>query len=386
MTAGRAGAGASREPRRPRLPSGGGVATFRRMEPSSARRGWRVRHALAVAGGALAGAVLVALVFVRVGWDGGPVVRPRFDAAAFARGLPAHARWVAPFVLLAACLPALRALVWRAVTPPPAPRAADAYHATALGALVHNAMPGKLGPFAAAWVLARSEGRPFTPALSAQLVAKLLELGTVVALGAIAASLRPAEGVARVVLLGAAAFAALASAAAATALGAPRASARLVRFAPRLGGALGALGLGLAGAGSPRRLAAAGALAALPTLAAAAAYGLPLRAVGVEGAAAGGAILLAVLTFGQLTPGLPVGTGVYWSLAAWASRALGADAADAAAVAVLSHAAMVAASLAVGAASAIARRGALRELLRRRREVERLARGAPPGAPPRAPT
>ncbi|HET8541730.1 MAG TPA: UPF0104 family protein, partial [Anaeromyxobacter sp.] len=127
-------------------------------------------------------------------------------------------------------------------------------------------------------------------------------------------------------------------------------------------------------------------LAALPTLAAAAAYGLPLRAVGVEGSAAGGAVLLAVLTFGQLTPGLPVGTGVYWSLAAWTARTLGAAPADAAAVAVLSHAAMVGANLAVGAASAAARRGALRELLRRRREVERLAESPPADASPRAPT
>jgi hypothetical protein len=364
----------------------------RRAEPRHRSR-LRWRHRAAVAAGALVGAALVALVFVRVGWDGGLVARPRFDVGAFARGLPAHAGWVVPFALLAACLPALRALVWRAVVPPPPPRAVDAYHATALGALVHNTVPGKLGPVAAAWVLARSGRRPpaagargFTALFSSQLVAKLLEMGAVVALGAVAASLRPAAGVGRVVVLGGAAFVALASAAAVTALGAPRAAARLARRAPRAGAALAALGDGLAGAGRPRRLAAAAGLAVLPPLVAAAAYGLPLRAVGVEGSVAGGAILLAVLTFGQLTPGLPVGTGVYWSLAAWASRALGAGPADAAAIAVLTHAAMVAASLAVGAASAVARRGALRELLRRRREVGGLAEGPPADASPRAPT
>jgi hypothetical protein len=362
------------------------MPTLSRMDHGggAGRRRFASPHAIGVAAGGLAGAALVALVFVRVGWDGGPVLRPRFDAATFARGLGSHAGWVAPFAAIAACLPVLRALVWLAVLPPPVPPPGDAYHATALGALVHNTVPGKLGPVAAAWLLARgrraSPGAApprFASALSSQLLAKLLEMGAVVALGALAASLRPAAAVVRVVVLGAVAFAALASAAAATALGAPRAAARLARRAPRAGAALAALGEGIAGAGRPGRLAVAAALAALPALAAAAAYGLPLRALGVEGSGSGGAVLLAVITFGQLTPGLPVGTGVYWSLSAWAARALGAALAAAAAVAVLSHSAMVVANIAVGAASAVVRRGALRELLRRRREVERLAAAAP---------
>ncbi|HET8541183.1 MAG TPA: lysylphosphatidylglycerol synthase domain-containing protein, partial [Anaeromyxobacter sp.] len=226
----------------------------------AAGRRLAVRRAVAVAAGALAGAALVSLVFVRVGWDGGPVVRPRFELAAFAGSISDHAGWVVPFAALAACLPALRALVWRAVLPPPAPRTADAYHATALGALVHNTIPGKLGPVAAAWVLARAARRPFAPALSSQLVAKLLEMGDVVVLGAVAASVRSTPGAGRVVVLGAAAFVVLASVAAVTALGAPRVSARLAHRAPRVGAALASLGAGLAGAGRPRRLAAAAAL------------------------------------------------------------------------------------------------------------------------------
>jgi len=187
-------------------------------------------------------------------------------------------------------------------------------------------------------------------------------------------------------LLELAAFAAFASGATALALGAPRASARLRRRFPRAGAAVAALAEGIAAAGSPGRLARAVALAALPALVAALAYAVALRGVGVERSLGGGAVLVAVLTFGQLTPGLPVGTGVYWSLAAWAARALGASASDAAAVAILSHAGMVAASLLVGAASALARRGDLAELFRRRREVGG-GRGAPPAeASPRAPT
>jgi hypothetical protein len=341
---------------------------------------------VAVALGVAVGAALVVLVFAEPGWEGGLVLRPRFDLGAFARRLPEHAGWLAPFALLAACLPALRALVWLAVLPRPAPRLADAYHATALGALVHNTVPGKLGPVAAAWVLARHARRPFAPALSSQLVAKLLEMGVVVVLGAVAASARPRGGLGGVVTAGAAAFVAFASGATALALGAPRAAARLGRRFPRAGAALASLGEGIAGAGSARRLALAVALAALPALTAVLAYGLALRAVGVEGSAAGGAVLVAVLTFGQLTPGLPVGTGVYWSLAAWAARELGASAADAAAIAVLTHAGMVVAGVVVGGASALARRGDLGELFRRRREASGGGAAPPAEASPRAPT
>ncbi|HET8539822.1 MAG TPA: lysylphosphatidylglycerol synthase domain-containing protein, partial [Anaeromyxobacter sp.] len=227
----------------------------------------RARHA-AVAAGALAlGALLVSLVFFRPGWSGGPTFTPRFELHGFVGRLPSHLRWLGAFVALSALLPAVRALVWRTVHPRPPPRFADAYHATALGALVHNTVPGKLGPLAAAWVLARIARRPFAPALSSQLVAKLLELGAIVALGATAAALRgPAAAAGRAVIAGAALFAVLASAAAALALGAPRAAARISRRLPRAGAALAALGEGMAGAGSPGRLARALFLAALPAL------------------------------------------------------------------------------------------------------------------------
>lgn len=337
-------------------------------EDAAAPRRFRARHAAAVAGAFALGALLVAsVVFFHVGWDGGPTFRPRFGLHAFLARLPAHVRWLGPFVVLAASLPALRALVWRALLPRPPPRYPDAYHATALGALVHNAVPGKLGPLAAAWALARIADRPFAPALSSQLVSKLLELGAIVTLGAVAATLRgPGAPVARVVVAGAALFAALAAAAAALAVGASRASERLARRLPRAGAALAALGEGIAGAGSPGRLAVAAAFATLPALVAACAYALPLAAVGVGGSWAAGALLVTVIAFGQLTPGLPVGTGVYWSLAAWAARQLGASAEDAAALAILTHAGMVGSGLVVGAASALARRAVVGELFRRR--------------------
>jgi hypothetical protein len=348
--------------------------------------GLRARHAALVAGGLALGGLLVSLVFFRVDWDGGVTFTPRFELHGFAGRLSSHLHWLAAFVGLSALLPAARALVWRAVFPPPPPRLADAYHATALGALVHNAVPGKLGPLAAAWVLARMARRPFAPAFSSQLVAKLLELGAVVALGAAGAALRASgAAVGRAVFAGAALFAVLACGAAALALGAPRAAARIRRRLPRAGAALAALGEGMAGAGSPRRLARALLVAALPALCAAAAYGLALRALGVEGSVAGGALLVAVIAFGQFTPGLPIGAGVYWSLSAWAARQLGAGAEDAAALAILTHLGTVAVNLVVGGASALLRRGAVAELFRRRREVERLAEPED-GSGTRAPT
>ena len=127
------------------------------------------------------------------------------------------------------------------------------------------------------------------------------------------------------------------------------------------------------------RLAAALALAVLPAAGAAAAYALPLRAAGVPESVAGGALLVAVIAFGQLTPGLPVGAGVYWSLASWAARQLGAAPEDAAALAILTHLGMVGTGLLVGLASAIVRRATVAELVRRRREVERLADPRPRG-------
>lgn len=331
-------------------------------------RGRRGRRAALWAAALAAALALAALPFVRPGWSGGPTLAPRFDLSRFATTLAGQLPWLGPFAALAALLPALRAHVWRTVIPRPRPAWREAYHATALGALVHNAMPGKLGPFAAAWVLARSMGRPVGPALGAQLVSKLLELGALVAAGALAAISRGGAGpLGEVVLAGAGLFVALASAAAMTALAAPALGRRVGRRLPRAGEALGALGDGLRGAGGGGRVAAGLALSLLPALGSAAAYALPLNAAGVASPLTGGALLVAVIAFGQLTPGLPVGAGVYWSLAAWAARTLGVPAGDAAAIAVATHAGMVGASLAVGAVSAVARRALLSSLLRRPR-------------------
>jgi hypothetical protein len=312
----------------------------------------------------LAAAALVLLLVARPGWDGGPTLTLRLDLGRFAARLREGCSWLGPFAAVAATQPLLRALVWWVLLPPPA-RLADAYHATAVGALVHNAVPGKLGPLAAAWVLARAAHRPVAPALSTQLLAKLLELGVVVLLGAGAAVRATSPPALRsVVATGAALFFLLAGTAAGLGLGAPHLAARLARRLPRAGATLAGLGGGLAAAGHLGRLARALVLAALPALASVAAWAIPLHAAGLGGAVARAPLLVAVITFGQLTPGLPVGAAVTWTLAAWAARQLGAGAEEAAALAVLGDVGMIAASIGVGALSALARRDVLRAAFR----------------------
>jgi glycosyltransferase 2 family protein len=336
--------------------------------PRSRRRG----RVLVVGAALAAGAVLATLVFFRAGWEDGLTLAPRFDLGAFARRLPEHRRWLVPFALLTALLPAWRALVWRLVLPSPAPPYADTWHATAMGALVHNTVPGKVGPLAAAWLLARFGGVAFGAALSSQLLAKLLELAAVVALGAAAAAARGGHGGAlRAAAAGAGVVAVLGVGVALLARHGRALAVRLAERHPRASAFAGAAADGVRGAGTSARLSRAFAAGLLPPITAAAAYALPLAAFGVDGALAGGAILLAMVTFGQLTPGLPVGTGVYYALAAFTARRLGAAADEAAALAVLTHAATVATLALVGAASALVRRGVLGELLQRRRALAR---------------
>jgi hypothetical protein len=259
-------------------------------------------------------------------------------------------------------------------------RLADAYHATALGALVHNTLPGKLGPFAAAWLLARWSRRPFGAVVSSQLLAKLLELGAIVAVTALGAlAVRgSASGLPAIAASGALLLSVMAAIALAAARHAPGLGVRLAHRFPRVGAFVEALGAGLGASSEGRRLLAAAAVGLGPALTSSLAYGLALRSFGVPGGALGGAVVLGVVTFGQFTPGLPVGTGVYWFLCSWAARQLGASAGDAAALAALSHLSTVAAHLTVGSVSALTRRRELRALLRERRaaSAQRRAAGA----------
>jgi glycosyltransferase 2 family protein len=308
----------------------------------------------------------------------GVAIQPRFDFDVWVADLPRHLIWWIPFLLLNAALPALRSLVWGFTIPPPPPSVSARYHAFAIGALVHNTMPARLGLLVTAWFVSRRVKRPVVELLASLLVSKLLELATLVMAIAVLIPLvrtSSAGGMGRTALAGFVLVAALGALLVLLSRLAPRLASwlRSRQRAPRVVAFLDALNVGVRGVGSLRRLG-MGLVAALgPVSAAGLAYGLALAHAGASSGLAGGWLLLGALTLGQFTPGLPVGTGVFLFVCSWAARTLGADDASAATIAVLTHTGSVLANLAVGAVSALIHRRELREFLRLRRQKSEAA-------------
>lgn len=330
------------------------------------------RWALGVAGAA-GTIVLASLAFVRPRLAGGFHLEPRFDLARWVADLPAHARWLVPFALLSATLPALRALAWKHTLPGTASSYGDRYHAVALGGLLQNLLPGHLGPVGSALFLGRRLDRPFASLLASFLLVKWLELAGIVATAGIAV-MWPIDWagratVRRLVGAGAGVCAVLAVVLVLVARFTPAWVERLERRGRLLwlAGALDSLADGLGAIGSARRLAGAAMAAWLPVVASGLAYGLALRAIGAGPGVLGGWPLLAAITLAQVTPGLPIGTGVYYFVCAWGARELGVEASAAAALAVLSHATTAVVNLLVGAVSALVHRRFFGELLAWRR-------------------
>ncbi len=329
---------------------------------------------MALLGVATSAAALTLAFYRPTRSDAGFALVPRFELGGWLDDLPAHATWLVPFIALSALLPALRANMWGFTAPPPVPTFRVRYHALAIGALVHNTLPARLGLLVTAWFAARKVGRSVVELLASLLVAKLLEVAALVTAIALSAPFAGGNPLGRTALAGLVLVAALALLLVLLGLGAPRLADRLRASgkARRLRQFLEAVSAGVRGVGSLRRLG-RGLLAGFgPPAAAGLAYGLSLAFVGAEAGLAGGWLLLGAITLGQFTPGLPIGTGVYLLACTWAARALGASEAEAAAIAVLSHAATVLVNLAVGLVSALIHRRALREFLALRR-----AQGAP---------
>lgn len=344
-------------------------------------RRWLARAPLVAAGAALS-ALLAASAFFRFNLHGGLRFTPRFPVGHWIDQLPAHARWVGLFIALTACIVPLRALQWRFTLAEPAPRFSSRYHAVALGAFFHNAVPGKMGELFRAFFLARRQNLSFFESLGSVLVCKLLELGVLLAI--VAAALagpgsRFASHLGVAVGLAALLLAALAGIAMAGARWAMPAGVRLAargRFV-RLGRALVHLGRGLAPVQCPARMAMAFAASFGPVLASAIAYGIALRAIGVPRGLFAGGVVLGAVSLGQLMPGLPVGTGMYYLTSSWAARALGAPPAAAATFAALTHLASVAPQLVVGFASLLIHRVRPRDVARAREELARIAEPDP---------
>ena len=341
------------------------------MTHASGVKRTRVRAALAVVG-MLVTALLIAGVFFRI--DASPTLRvvPRFAISAWLAALPSHLPWVLPMLILAAAAPALRAWLWGATLQRPVPRYGTRFFASALGALVNNTVPGRLGLVGSAYIVARRSSRLVPEVFGSLMLAKLLEFAAAVGVtGALlcaahATGVAP-PGFARMMVAGAVALVLFAATVAVVARWTPRESATAKPRFPRLAALVTGLRVGLNAVGSAPRLAAGFAIALLSVAVPALGYGLALAHVGAPSGLLGGGLVLGALSLGQLTPALPIGPGVHYAIAAWAARALGVEAAEAAALAALSHTATVVANLTVGSVTALAHRRELGTLIPRRR-------------------
>lgn len=335
-----------------------------------ARGRWLLR-AFAWIAGLAASAAIAASAFVRVQRTAaGFALTPRFALGPWVNDLQNHLPWALTFGLLTASVIPLRALQWRFTLGPRPPGFLARYHAIAIGAFVHNAAPGQLGEFTRALLLSKGHGLPFFESLGSVLTGKLLELAALVAVVALALAGPLGAGLSGRLgpALGAAAglFLALFAVAQILARRAERWSLALERRGrlPRLSAALRHLGAGLGPSRSPRRAVLALVASFGPVGASALAYGLALHGLGVPKGLFAGGVVLGAVCLGQLTPGLPIGTGMYYLTTTWAARALGASPAQAAAFAALTHLSALASQVAVGLASVILCRRPWGEVLR----------------------
>jgi hypothetical protein len=335
--------------------------------------------------GAVLSVPLIASAFFHIHLSGGLRLAPRFPVGPWLSQLPHHLPWVLAFAACAAAILPLRALQWRYTLAEPAPPFGPRFHAVAIGAFFHNAVPGKLGEFFRAFFLARRTRRPFFESLGSVLVCKLLELAallSVVCLALAGPGSRFAPRLGLALALSSVACVLLVGLALGAARWALPASLRLEsrgRF-PRLARGLAHLGRGLAAVRSPRRMAQAFAASFGPVLASALGFGLALQALGVPRGLFAGGVVLGAVSLGQLTPGLPIGLGMYFLTSSWAARALGATAEQAAAFAALTHLASLAPQVAVGLVSLALHRLHPADLLREREGA--CAQPAPEEAPP----
>lgn len=318
--------------------------------------------------GVVASIALIGTAFFQVRLVGGFQLTPRFDFAKFLRQLPGHVQWLLPFLVLSASMVPLRAAQWQTTLVKPVPYR-ERYHLVAIGAFVHNAVPGKLGDVFRSFLLARTQRLPFVQSLGSVAVCKLLEFGALMLLvsasflGPFAREVGRFESPLRLAL--AACVALLLLVVALSRFAGPLAR-RLDRCGrlPKLVGFLRDVEVGLAAARSLPGLLRALLLSIPPVLAPAIAYGIALHRLGVRGGLFAGAVVLGAIAIGQATPGIPAGMGIYYFVTSWTARNLGASAEDAAAFAALTHLGTVASQVALGALSLMARRLRLTELRR----------------------
>ncbi|MCE9668129.1 flippase-like domain-containing protein [Myxococcus stipitatus] len=324
------------------------------------------RLLLAVVGVVLSG-VLLSTAFFR--WNlraPGPLLEPRFPLGAFVRELPGHLKWLLPFVLLQASIIPLRAVQWQGTLRRRVPFK-ERYHLVAIGAFVHNVLPGKLGDILRSFLLSRTERIPFLRCLGTVAVCKLMEFAALMLLvsasllGPFGATLSRFEGQLKVAVSLCVGLVALVVLLAHWSTPLADALHRRHRL-PRLEGLLHHVSDGLGTARSTRGLARVFFFSTGPVLASALAYGLALHGIGISGGLAAGAVVLGAISLGQALPGVPAGMGLYYFVTSWAARGLGASPEDAAAFATLTHLGTVLSQAGVGAISVHVRKIRVRDL------------------------
>lgn len=322
--------------------------------------------------------LLIGSAFFKPKFEGGFHVEPKFPIGQWLANLPSHLWWVALFALFTASMAPLRAWRWGFTLPRPKPAYADRYHSVAIGLLANNAIPGKLGEAIRAMSLTRfstKRGRPiaFAQSLGTILVCKLLDVVALLILVSISPS-GPFFGAAKGLqggLVGVViAVPILIVALFATARFAPKIADWLHRKgrSPKLENTLRELGVGVAASGSAANLAKGlgGTLVAIASVSTG--YALALRGVGVDSGWSAGVVILAAVTLGQSPPGVPAGLGVYYLASTWSARLMGANAEQAATLAVLTHLTTVATHCTVGLISLVVRKVRLRDFLPKRRK------------------
>jgi hypothetical protein len=333
--------------------------------------------------------LLASTAFVHWSWASGALhVEPRFSFGLFVRTVPHQLYWLLPFMILSAAIIPLRAMQWQRTLSRPVPFS-ERYHLVAIGALVHNALPGKLGDVTRSFLMARSQHMPFFRSLGSVMVCKLLEfcalllLVTACLLGPFRGwtdQFRTALRVAGplcVVLVVTVVLMARYAGALAEALN------RRSLF-PRLQNFLREVGEGLGTARSLRGMASALAFSVLPVLSSSAAYGVGLWALGIPHGQFAGPLVLGAIALGQTAIGVPTDIGIYYFLTSWTARQLGADADAAAAFAALTHLGTVLSQISVGGLSLWARKIRWQDLRRRSHLAAEAARDAETLEPARA--
>lgn len=298
--------------------------------------------------GVVVGVVLTVLMVASVFFNfhaHAPFLTPRFTMRNFFSQLPSHMRWLIPFAVLSYLMLPLRALQWQTTLQKKVPFK-ERYHSVAIGAFVHNALPGKLGDVFRAFLVARSQNIPFVESLGSVAVCKLLEFAALMLLvaasffGPFRKTMEQFSGGLKVAL-------AVCVAAFAVVLILAHYAEKMIaalekrQKLPKVQKFLTNVGQGLGTARSLRGLTVALFFSIGPVLAPAVGYGMGLGGLGIHGGVFAGAVMLGAIALGQSAPGVPVGMGVYYFMTSWAARQLGASEEAAAAYSVLTHLATV---------------------------------------------